>query len=76
MTTRNRVRSFPVGPAVRGTITGEVDVSVITLDDYCSELGIARVDLLKIDTQGYDLEVLKGPRAYSAPAELASSTPR
>ena len=48
------------GPAGRGTITDEVDVSVITLDDYCSELGIARVDLLKIDTQGYDLEVLKG----------------
>ena len=47
------------GPEGWGTMTGEFDVSVITLDDYCSELGIERVDLLKSDTQGYDLEVLK-----------------
>ena len=48
---------------MRGTMTSEFDVSVITLDDYCSELGIERVDLLKSDTQGYDLEVLKGAEA-------------
>ena len=34
------------GPAGWGTITDEVDVPVITLDDYCSELGIHRGDLL------------------------------
>lgn len=43
-----------------GTITREYDVPLITLDDYCSEMGIGRVDLLKSDTQGYELEVLKG----------------
>jgi FkbM family methyltransferase len=43
-----------------GTVIREVEVPVITLDDYCSESGIEWVDLLKSDTQGYDLEVLKG----------------
>jgi FkbM family methyltransferase len=35
-------------------------VPVITIDEYCSMHGIARIDLLKSDTQGFDLEVLKG----------------
>ena len=35
-------------------------MNVITLDDYCRSAGIDRVDVLKTDTQGYDLEVLKG----------------
>lgn len=42
--------------------TGTVDVAVHTLDAYCHEHDIAHIDILKIDTQGYDLEVLKGAR--------------
>jgi FkbM family methyltransferase len=38
-------------------------VRVITLDRYCAENGIDRVDLLKLDTQGYELRVLAGARA-------------
>lgn len=37
-------------------------VPVVTIDDYCRDCGIARIDLLKIDTQGYDLRVLAGAR--------------
>lgn len=48
------------GPEGWGAVTDEFDVSVVSLDDYCSELSIERIDLLKSDTQGYDLEVLKG----------------
>lgn len=35
-------------------------VQVATLSDYCAQKGISRIQVLKIDTEGYDLEVLKG----------------
>ncbi len=35
-------------------------VRVQTLDAYCDEHNIATIDLLKIDAEGYDLQVLKG----------------
>ena len=35
-------------------------VEVKTLDDYCKENSVESLNLLKSDTQGYDLEVLKG----------------
>jgi FkbM family methyltransferase len=37
-------------------------VDVTTIDEFCSEHDIASIDLLKIDTQGYELEVLAGAR--------------
>lgn len=37
-----------------------IAVTVETLDSFCGQLGIRQIDLLKIDTQGYDLKVLRG----------------
>ncbi len=37
-----------------------VDVEVARLDDYCDTLGIATVDLLKIDVEGHERDVLAG----------------
>jgi FkbM family methyltransferase len=37
-------------------------VSVTTLDDYCEQHEIANVNLMKIDAEGYDLDVLEGAR--------------
>lgn len=37
-----------------------VEVSVTTLDELAATQKITTIDLLKIDTQGFDLEVLKG----------------
>jgi hypothetical protein len=37
-----------------------VDVNVTTLDDYCLEEGIDDIKLIKIDVEGWELEVLKG----------------
>jgi len=42
------------------TAIGSEGVRVMTLDDYCSRCGIDHVDFLKIDTEGHDLEVLRG----------------
>jgi FkbM family methyltransferase len=42
------------------TLTGTAKVSVEALDAFCAEHRITAIDVLKIDTQGYDLQVLKG----------------
>jgi FkbM family methyltransferase len=39
--------------------TGE-DVATTTLDAYAQQASLSRIDLLKIDTEGHDLTVLKG----------------
>lgn len=47
--------------AHRDLFSGEkIKRSVITLDDFCRERNIARVDLMKIDVEGYEYKVLKG----------------
>lgn len=39
-----------------------VETEIITLDDYAAEQGIERVDFLKMDIQGGELEALKGAK--------------
>lgn len=51
---------------------GRVSVPVTTLDDYCKEQRISRIDLLKIDTQGFDLRVLQGGQAMLAARQIRS----
>jgi hypothetical protein len=41
-------------------------VEVRTLDDYAEVNGVRSIDILKSDTQGFDLEVLKGARSLMA----------
>jgi FkbM family methyltransferase len=35
-------------------------IKVITLDEYCSNNAISKIDFLKIDTEGFELEALQG----------------
>jgi FkbM family methyltransferase len=35
-------------------------IDIDTVDDYCTRHGIEHIDVLKSDTEGYDLEVLRG----------------
>jgi FkbM family methyltransferase len=42
-------------------VTGE-RIALIALDDYCAQHGVERIDYLKIDTEGHDLQVLRGAR--------------
>jgi FkbM family methyltransferase len=37
-------------------------VPVVTLDTYCEEHGITEIDLIKIDTEGYEAEVFEGAK--------------
>src|SRR5271166_3137622 len=45
----------------RGKLTKNT-VQVVALDDFCQQHAIERIDLLKIDTEGHELEVLRGAR--------------
>lgn len=40
----------------------QVNVNVVSVDSYCDERGIAKVDILKLDLQGYDYKALLGSR--------------
>lgn len=40
--------------------SGKLKVPVIRLDTFVADHGIERVDVIKIDTEGFDLRVLKG----------------
>jgi FkbM family methyltransferase len=41
---------------------GIEEIRATTVDDYCDEKGIEEIDLLKIDTEGAELQVMKGAR--------------
>ena len=49
-----------VAKEVHGDVTGEIEVDVSTVDLYIKDHAISRIDILKIDTQGFENEVLKG----------------
>jgi len=40
-----------------------IEVAVTSIDDYCAGAGLDRVDVIKLDLQGYDYEALLGARA-------------
>jgi FkbM family methyltransferase len=50
---------------------GEETVELRTIDSFASEHGIPRIDLLKIDAEGADLEVLVGARTMLASQKVA-----
>jgi FkbM family methyltransferase len=45
-----------------GALPGEL-ITIRTLDSFWAEQNINNIDLLKTDTEGFDLEVLKGAEA-------------
>lgn len=38
----------------------EIEVDIVRIDDFCAEHNVEQVDLLKIDVEGFELDVLKG----------------
>src|SRR5271156_5479227 len=57
-TTRNGLRP----PANSDSVT-EIPVDLISLDDYASSRGLERVDLIKLDVEGGEVDVLRGATA-------------
>lgn len=57
--TNNGPSMFRIDECAGASVDHEI-INVITLDDYCCKHSIEEIGLLKIDTEGYDLEVLKG----------------
>ncbi len=45
-----------------GQIHNETMVEVTTIDKFCEEQNIQKIDVLKMDVQGFELEVLKGAK--------------
>ena len=57
----NDMSSFlEIGSEGWGSITERNPVEINTVDDYCKTRQINKIDILKSDTQGFELEVLKG----------------
>lgn len=51
----------PANPMLQKfSATGTAEVRLESLDEFCADHGFTFIDVLKIDTQGYDLQVLKG----------------
>jgi FkbM family methyltransferase len=47
-----------------------VETEVTTVDDFCLHRNVGRIDLLKIDVEGYEIEVLKGCRQMLADGNI------
>ncbi len=58
------VERFPA--LAGGHVEHTLDITLTTLDEWCATEGRTRVDVIKIDTQGSELEVLKGAEATLA----------
>lgn len=50
---------------------GFEEVQIDTIDSFCAVRGIERIDLLKVDAEGFDLEVLKGAASLLSSASVA-----
>lgn len=48
----------------------QVEVPVVALDDYFEVKGMPKADILKIDAEGWDLEVLNGARKTAVAADI------
>lgn len=51
--------------------TATLDVTVSTLDTYCADHAITRIDYLKIDVEGNELEVLRGASSMLQSNQIA-----
>ncbi len=55
-----KVRSKQHNTSTDNYVTSREKVKILTLDEYCKNKEIKEIDLLKLDTQGYEDKILKG----------------
>jgi FkbM family methyltransferase len=58
LTITGNTESSTILPVIRGDIKKSVSVPAITLEELFGELGLKRVDLIKIDIEGAEIQVL------------------
>ena len=51
-----------LGKVRTSPITGTIEVDLITVDSYCRSHNIEQIHFMKIDVEGFELEVLQGAR--------------
>ena len=56
------MNSFLIRAYGTAEITEKYDVNVITVDKYCKDNNISKIHILKSDTEGFELKVLKGAK--------------
>lgn len=60
---------LPAAEALQADLQGfcttveQLEVAVTSIDDYCAGLGLERVDIIKLDLQGYDYQALLGAKS-------------
>ena len=47
-----------------------IDVNIVSIDEYCANKKISKVDIIKIDLQGYDLKALLGSKRIIKTAQV------
>jgi len=55
-----KIRSKEFGATENGYIKKVVDVKINTINNYCNNNDILKIDILKLDTQGYEEKILAG----------------
>ena len=65
-----RQRSKQVNTTPEKYVKSVEVVKVVTLDKYCADKNIQKIDLLRIDTQGYEDMVLKGGLGFLAAGKV------
>ena len=54
----------------KNSFSKKIPIKIITLDSFINEKKIDKIDLLKIDTEGYELNILKGCRKNLSKIQL------
>lgn len=60
------IGNFATGGWTQNVGTQQVDIT--TLNSFCKEHNISKIDLLKIDTQGYELKIIEGASEVILPS--------
>src|SRR5579863_9627893 len=60
---RNTLKDQQSGGSATGVPVREETITLDTLSDFCAGHGITHINYLKVDTEGFDLEVMKGGEA-------------
>jgi FkbM family methyltransferase len=62
---------LPLGPNGWGSVLGQTKVNCRTLDEFVETEGLDQIDILKVDTQGYELEIFKGAESTMRSNKIA-----